>query len=99
MNSKTQTRQIYWHQHLTAWRSSGLTQAAYCREHHLKPSTFSNWLSRDKAQHTPVTLIPIQLKPQDTQATASLHHPNGWTVQFPHPIAPSWLAAVLRELA
>ena len=96
MNSKTQTCQIYWHQHLTAWGSHKPPIAGSIT---WKPSTFSNWLSRDKAQHTPVTLVPIQLKSQDTQATVSLHHPNGWSVHFPHPVAPSWLAAVLRELA
>ena len=27
-----------WLQHISAWRTSGLTQAAYCREHRKRPT-------------------------------------------------------------
>jgi transposase-like protein len=32
-----------WRQHVAAWRDSGLSQAAYCREHGLNSKTLSWW--------------------------------------------------------
>ena len=30
--------------HIEAWQSSGMSQAAYCREQRLNAKTFGNWL-------------------------------------------------------
>ena len=32
-----------WRRHLAAWKSSGLSQAAYCRQHGLTQNDFSRW--------------------------------------------------------
>jgi len=32
--------------HVQAWQQSGLTQKAYCRQHHIAPHLFSYWLKR-----------------------------------------------------
>lgn len=32
-----------WRQHVDTWRDSGLSQAAYCREHELNNKSFSLW--------------------------------------------------------
>ena len=31
----------YWVKHIEAWKTTGLSQAKYCREHQLKPHQFS----------------------------------------------------------
>ena len=36
----------FWQAHVEAWRSSGETQAAYCRRLGLSPITFSGWKRR-----------------------------------------------------
>ena len=36
-------RARYWQRHLDRWERSGLSQAAFCRRHGLKPVTFSWW--------------------------------------------------------
>jgi hypothetical protein len=36
----------YWQNHLESWRGSGLTQAEYCRRHHLKYTRFRKWKER-----------------------------------------------------
>jgi len=36
-------RAKYWERMLTAWESSGLTQAAFCRQRELKAVTFAWW--------------------------------------------------------
>ena len=33
----------YWQNEITKWQSSGLSQLAYCKQNHLKPSRFSYW--------------------------------------------------------
>ncbi|MCP1237156.1 transposase [Gluconobacter kondonii] len=38
--------QDYWQQHYDAWQMSGLTRAAYCREHGLVPRSFRRWVVR-----------------------------------------------------
>jgi hypothetical protein len=30
-----------WQQHVSTWRTSGMTQAAYCRHHQLNATTFN----------------------------------------------------------
>ena len=46
--------------HISAWRQSGLSQSAYCRQHKLHPSTFSGWLARlQKKTAWPVTLVAV----------------------------------------
>lgn len=32
-----------WREHVQSWRTSGLSQAAYCRRHKLHPITFNHW--------------------------------------------------------
>lgn len=36
----------WWSVHIEAWRRSGLSRSAYCRDHRLKLGTFRNWLSK-----------------------------------------------------
>jgi 2-oxoglutarate dehydrogenase complex dehydrogenase (E1) component-like enzyme len=50
------------------YRESGLTQAAYCRQHGLNATTFSGWLRRYRAvpEGAIPGLLPIQLTPVAT---------------------------------
>lgn len=38
----------FWEQHLRKWKSSGLTQAEYCRQHEPSSKTFLYWKRKDK---------------------------------------------------
>jgi hypothetical protein len=42
----------HWKHHLAAQRTSGLTQAAYCREHQLCPKSFTGWKRKLTASPT-----------------------------------------------
>ena len=35
----------FWTRHVKGWRASGLTQAQYCRRHHLLKGTLGYWAS------------------------------------------------------
>ncbi|WP_442478205.1 IS66 family insertion sequence element accessory protein TnpA, partial [Vibrio quintilis] len=37
-----------WLKHIESWKQSGMTQAQYCREHHLSAKAFYYW--KTKAQ-------------------------------------------------
>ena len=43
-------------QHVLAWGGSGLTQAAYCRQHNIDATTFSGWLRHARAGTVPETV-------------------------------------------
>lgn len=51
-----------WQQQILGWQASGLTQAAYGRQHGLNPPTFKGWRRRvtGAAALTP-GLLPIQV--------------------------------------
>lgn len=46
--------------HISAWRRSGLTQSAYCRQHRLRPSTLASWLATQQEDTArPIELVPV----------------------------------------
>lgn len=52
-------RRTLWAEHVQAWRSSGLTQVAYCEQHQLNTKSFGYWFrSRELGSET-LTLVPI----------------------------------------
>jgi hypothetical protein len=36
----------FWQNHITAWQSSSLSQAAYCKQHEIKFHNFACWRNR-----------------------------------------------------
>jgi len=43
----------FWERHLQQWRQSGLSQAQYCRRHHLSAPAFGWWKGRLSATDRP----------------------------------------------
>ncbi|MBK7491028.1 MAG: IS66 family insertion sequence element accessory protein TnpB, partial [Nitrosomonas sp.] len=43
--SSSESRRI----HIEAWQTSGMSQAAYCREHGLNTKTFGTWVRKHRA--------------------------------------------------
>ena len=39
-------KRSYWKHHIESWRSSELTQTAYCQKHELKAHRFTYWKKR-----------------------------------------------------
>ena len=52
-------RRRQWEEHMRRWRSSGVTQAEYCRRNELKLSTFYYWRKRLRETATAVTLVQV----------------------------------------
>ncbi|MEN6426744.1 MAG: hypothetical protein ABFE13_15400 [Phycisphaerales bacterium] len=43
----------FWQRYLQQWRQSGLSQAQYCRRHHLSAPAFGRWKGRLSAMGRP----------------------------------------------
>jgi hypothetical protein len=94
----------HWLTHINAWQSSGLSQAAYCRQHQLTYSTFSARLCEFRAQAKssppaqPV-LLPIHVQPPASpEVGIVLHHAKGHRLELPASVSAPWLAELLRCL-
>jgi hypothetical protein len=94
-----------WLQHVSAWRVSGLTQAAYCREHQLNATTFNGWILRERVASpsiAPLTTVPIVIQPSTPAASTpsiTLQHGSRWQLVLPADVQVTWLARLLNELA
>jgi len=77
----------HWAQHIETWRSSDLSQNAYCRERNLKPNQFSYWkrkLAVPNAEHNTkspsasTAFIPLSVGETNPSAQCfRLRLPNG----------------------
>jgi hypothetical protein len=50
---------VQWWQHVESWRSSGLSQAAYCRQHGLNAKSFSRWIRKQLLRNSGDSLTAI----------------------------------------
>lgn len=87
--------------HIEAWQTSGLSQAAYCRQAGLNAKNLSRWLR--EYQLTPESiaprLIPVELKPTEVSTgVLYLRLPQGPTLELPITVSPRWLGELLQCL-
>jgi len=55
-------KHLFWKQQLDNWRSSGMSQKAYCDQQALKTSSFSYWIKQLQPEDAPSSkLIPITI--------------------------------------
>jgi hypothetical protein len=70
-------RRDFWQAHIKAWRESGLTQRAYCREHELAEVQLSHWKHRlqkaQRRQAAKAQLVPIRVLEASTPQTEHAH--------------------------
>jgi hypothetical protein len=90
-------------QHIESWQRSGLSQAAYCRQHKINPNTFSSWLGFYKNQAlAPTALIPIQVEAehqiQQEPSLLVLRHAGGHRLELPATQSAQWVAELFRCL-
>lgn len=98
-----ESRRQYWVEHVSAWRRSGLSQVAYCREHSLVPRQLGYWVRRNGTDGRDVsadalTLVPARVQPAQAD-TLVLQNGQGWQLTLPATVSTEWLAALLRGLS
>jgi transposase-like protein len=94
-----------WKPHLTGWRDSGLSQAAYCRQHGLSLKCFAYWrrtLGSTQGVASATTLpavVPIVVAENPTaDDRIEVRLPNGLQVVLPAGLDPARLVPTIRAL-
>lgn len=104
MDGKRATRAAQWRAHVSAWRSSGQTQAGYCAAHGLSASALGYWIRRLReagdgsagARLTWAAARPMTaLVPPADEAPLTLHSPSGWSLVFGSRPPAAWLRELL----
>ena len=98
-----ESRRQYWREHVSAWQRSGLSQAAYCRQHGLIPRQLGYWVRHGGADACDVsadalTLVPARVQPAGGEALV-LQNGQGWQLTLPATVSMEWLAALMRGLS
>ncbi|GAM52073.1 hypothetical protein EBME_0536 [bacterium endosymbiont of Mortierella elongata FMR23-6] len=98
-------RREHWASHVSNWKRSVQTQAAYCAVHGLKLNTFKDWvvkLRKDGGLPTkpPQGLSWVSVKVQTDEASPKLTvwEASRWQLELPQKVCPHWLGQLLREL-
>ena len=71
-------KQTFWKQHIEGWRSSGLSQKAYCESHCISVSNFGYWRKRFAK---PGKLIPVTVA--RPRGVVNIHLPSGVRIELP----------------
>ena len=88
-----------WKGHFVAWRGSGLTQAAYCRQQGLSLASFGYWRRvLDKAASS-LALVPIVIgEVSAPDAFIEVQLPNGLRARLPTSMVPSRWMPIIQAL-
>ena len=95
--SSSEARRI----HIEAWQISGMSQAAYCREHGLNTKTFGNWVRKHRSGQVvrSPTLVPVTIKSMPMPAnTTRLRGQGDHVLELPSTVSPHWLGELLKCL-
>ena len=95
-----QAKREQWVERLAAWRSSGQSQAAWCREHGVSLASLGDWrrkLSGEVAAGSSA-LLPIQLSAMHAPRV-EVCLPEGIVLRVAAASDPAWLARLLRSLS
>ena len=86
---------------LEAFRRSGSTQQAFCREHGLSVATFSNWRRKTEAPATGEGAMfrPVRLAPSAANCGPAVRLPDGVELFFPEGSSAQDIAALIMALS
>lgn len=85
--------------HLAAWESSGLSQAAYCRQSGLAYHVLRDWVRRQSASRAEVSTGFVEVhRPPVTGALAVMSFPGGARLEFGLQADPVWAGQVVRAV-
>ena len=80
-STSSRDRYEFWQQHMVAWQGSGLSGAAFCKQHELNYAQFNYWrkkLLASAPDSRPAGFTRVtQLATSSVQDGLALHFPNG----------------------
>ena len=86
----------FWSRHVEAWRRSGQTQRAYCKQHKLKSHNLSYWHRKLGKPKLLPKLVPVV---KEAESAITIEVPAGLKVTVSSRTDPAWLAIFLKRLA
>jgi transposase-like protein len=95
----------FWSQHVAACATSGLSRAAYCRQHDLSYWTFNDWRRRLGSTGSSATsprqaLVPVMMTSAPSTAGAlELRVGDQVRLSLPASVDAAWLGSLLRSAA
>jgi hypothetical protein len=94
---KNKRKRRCWKKRIEQWRQSGLSQAEYCRQHHLKDHQLSYWKRRFEKTESAVSFVSL---PVGTSALAVNNPPLILSIDnhFKVEIRPGFDGHLLRQL-
>jgi hypothetical protein len=87
-----------WHERVAHWRSTGLSAAAYTREHDIDLERLKYWARRVERAASGATLLPVRTSAPVAAAPLELRSPSGWSMRMDGGVDAVWLARLLQEL-
>jgi hypothetical protein len=87
----------FWQDHVTAWQGSGLSQAAYCKQHEIKSHNFAYWRNRLSPAKTPSAKL-MKLGAMPVSSRVMINLPLGVRLELSASDLPIVLPAVLHIL-
>jgi len=60
-SEQLEQKRIYWKQQIESWQETGLSQAEYCRRHHLKHHQMVYWKKRFVQIESGVSFVPLKI--------------------------------------
>jgi hypothetical protein len=87
----------FWQDHITAWQGSGLSQAAYCKQHEIKFHNFAYWRNRLSPAKAPSAKL-MKLGAMPVSSRVMMNLPLGVRLELSASDLPVVLPAVLHIL-
>ena len=87
----------FWQDHITTWQGSGLSQAAYCKQHEIKFHNFAYWRNRLSPAKSPSAKL-MKLGGMPASSRMIMNLPLGVRLELSASDLPVVLPAVLQLL-
>ena len=81
-STNSNTGDEFWHQHITQWQASGLSQVGYCRQQTLREHQFSYWKCKLLTGSKPVKAEPAGFARVQVATQASMSSAPGLCLCF-----------------
>jgi hypothetical protein len=95
-------RLAYWQGIIDEYRDSGLSGAAFCREHNINPGRFYHWRRRlqdDDLQEAGGFFELVPCAPSNHKATVHVQLPNGIVIEVGRGFDPVTLRGVIETVS
>jgi hypothetical protein len=101
-SSKRASNAQFWEEHIAAWRSTGLSQAEYCRSNGLVKSRFWYWRRRlDRHEAEDISFVPVAVSPNRTSPPSGAIRvitPNGYRIELENGFDPHGMRQLLDAI-